>query len=573
MYKNISLNFDKLEMSYDFESAFLQHFGLNANNSYSLTYGNMATAATMFALIMSFVLILVAFLVLIIALIIVRFTIKSNIEEDIKTFGALKSIGYTSKQIIWSIIIQFLLIAVLGGIAGALLGLLVSGYVGNVVSATSGLLWSSASFFIPSLIAVLAIIAVTFLVTYLVARKSKNITPINALRQGLGNHYFKRNHAPLEKTKMPLNIAVAVKSFFGNIKNNITAFVVLFLFGFMGVLGFTLYHNFVTDTSAFKKMIGGEQSEVLLVAKDEQFALDNFSDIKKMDGVVKTVVYDKFTTTSDNKLVIISVWDDISKKDTTSLIDGRYPKLDNEISLRSTDQKILNKNIGDVINVEYEGVMESYLVTGITQGVSDDTSCMTREGFSRLKEVTALKGMYIFLNNSGTDYINNFADSLVVKYGNQIFVMNLAEAVNNTVVGLKDPVAIATYLVIAIMIFTVCFVFFLLINTIIRRRKKDFGIMKAVGFTSGQLIKQMLLSFLPVIVISVILGTVAGVFLTNPLLGLMFSGLGIAKAKFILSAGLTVISGAVLLGISVLTIYLISLKTRNISPQKLIVEQ
>jgi len=109
-------------------------------------------------------------------------------------------------------------------------------------------------------------------------------------------------------------------------------------------------------------------------------------------------------------------------------------------------------------------------------------------------------------------------------------------------------------------------------NTLLRRRKKDFGIQKALGFTTGQIILQTLLSLLPVILVGTGLGILAGVLLTNPLLGIMFAGLGIAKPLFVISPLLTALSAVGLVAISVLTVYLLSLKTRNISPQKLIVE-
>ncbi len=149
-----------------------------------------------------------------------------------------------------------------------LLALAVSGYVGNVVTSTSGLLWNGASMFLSMLLSVLFIVAVTVLVAVLAARKARAITPVNALRQGLGTHTFKKNVAPLETSRFPLNVGISVKNFALNLKTNIVVFVLMILFSALGVVAGTLYHNFVTDISAFKTMVGFEPAGVMLMASD-----------------------------------------------------------------------------------------------------------------------------------------------------------------------------------------------------------------------------------------------------------------------------------------------------------------
>ncbi|MCL2798069.1 MAG: hypothetical protein FWD58_08470, partial [Firmicutes bacterium] len=552
-FKFLSVNFEKIATSYEFETQFSQKYGLSMRNSFSVTYDQTKFMATMFALIMSFVLIGVAALVLVIALVIVRFTIKNNIEEDIKTLGALKSIGYTSGQITAAIVIEFLLIAVLAGIAGVLLGLATAGYVGNVVSMTSGLLFGGAAFGVPAVLSVAAVTAVTLAVTYFVAKSSKKVTPINALRSGLGSHNFKKNYAPLEKTKMPLNLAVALKSFLGGIKNNVTAFIVLFLFGFTCVLGFALYQNFVVDTAAFKQMIGVEPAEVQVGANVPEDAdeatwaeIDAMMiEISRLPGVERFSRMDVYPATSGGTLISLCAWENIDEKNPGTLIAGRFPKFGDEIALLSTVASVLGKGVGDRVTIEYDEGKHSasFLVSGITQSVGGGVCDLTKGGIAALSALSedkiVLCGMNLFLENTDTDAVDEFVDNLLIAYGASLNAVNLAEAVNGTLVALKEPIALATYLIVGVTVFTVCFVFFLLMNTLLRRRKKDFGIQKALGFTTGQIILQTLLSLLPVILAGTGLGILAGVLLTNPLLGIMFAGLGIAKPLFVISPLLT----------------------------------
>jgi len=115
-------------------------------------------------------------------------------------------------------------------------------------------------------------------------------------------------------------------------------------------------------------------------------------------------------------------------------------------------------------------------------------------------------------------------------------------------------------------------VLFLMIGTIINRSKKETGILKAIGFTSKQLIAQMLLSFLPLILGGVLIGTILGIFVTNPLLGVMFSGIGIARASFIIVPWLVALGAVLLIAASIVTLLLVSLKYKRISARELIVE-
>ncbi|MCL1901142.1 MAG: ABC transporter permease [Firmicutes bacterium] len=570
-YTLLYIMFQNLPDSYNFETDFLKEFG-SSSSAFAISYDGSKGGVTMFPTIVAMVLILVAAIVVIVALIIARFTIINNIEEDIKTLGALKSIGFTSKQIKWSMVLQFLIIAVTGAILGSILTIALGGFISNIVSSTSGLLWSGSSMLVPIIIAVLSVIAVVVLITYLMSRRSKSVTPINALRSGLSNHSFVKNTAPLEKSKMPLNVNIAAKQFKRNLKNNISAFVMIVMFAFMTVLGLTLYHNFVTDTDAFRQMSGLEMG--IIVQFSEKYMEENedtLNDIKGRDNIRKTFEFNLTPIIAGGTTIDVLVWDDIEKKEADSIVEGRYPQADDEIAIPKYLAGITGKNRGERLSIEFEGTTESYLITGITQTAGNPTLDITKEGFSKLKSSFVFTCLYIYLNDAGQETVDSFMDSLIDDYGKDIYLENASEVMDGILGTIGGPVGIATYFILAIEVFVICFVFFLMINTIIRRRKKEAGIMKAIGFTSGQLISQMLLSVLPVIIGGILVGTLLGVFLTNVLLGMMFGGL-VAKATFTIPALLVIISEIVLIAICIFTVYLVSLKYKKIAPHKLIVE-
>ena len=112
----------------------------------------------------------------------------------------------------------------------------------------------------------------------------------------------------------------------------------------------------------------------------------------------------------------------------------------------------------------------------------------------------------------------------------------------------------------------------LLLKTIFIRKEKEFGIKKAVGFTSRQLRLQLALSLFPVSLIAALAGAVLGFFLVNPLVSVVLGGFGIASADFLISPALI---GITILAIAVLVFgmtYLMSGGMKKVSAYNLIQE-
>ncbi|MCL2848026.1 MAG: ABC transporter permease [Firmicutes bacterium] len=537
----------------------------------STTLLNIRLNSTSFSLIMAIIMSLVAIITVIIALIVARFNIINSIEQDIQTLGALKSIGFTGGQIIKAILLQFLLIITVGIILGIIITIPLMGIVGTMVSSTSGLLWANMGMILPSIIAVVAVLGTIMLVSFLIVRKAKKITPINALRNGLENQIYKKSITNLESSVMPLNISMAGKQFKTNFKRNITAFLTLTLFGFMTVLGFTMHHNFVTDTSAYRDMVGFEPAHIRIVAFNNEFAIENFETISSKENVRATLAFEMFSLSmSTGEQFGINVWEDIRLREVNTIIRGRHPVAYNEISIMAQTSDWLGISIGDTITLEHSnGKTADFRVTGIFQGWGAMGN-ITLDGLSRLQDEVVLRNMYIYLYDYSDQAIANFMNSLVTEFGRELIIINYIESFNEFLAQLQGPIEIGMTFIIIITIAVIVLVLFLMVNTIINRGKKEAGILKAIGFTSGHLILQLLLSFLPIILGGVMLGTLLGIFTTNPLLGLMFSGLGIARATFIIVPWLVAIGAVLLICTSIITLLLVSIKYRKITARSLI---
>lgn len=134
-------------------------------------------------------------------------------------------------------------------------------------------------------------------------------------------------------------------------------------------------------------------------------------------------------------------------------------------------------------------------------------------------------------------------------------------------------VSLMTIIVIAILVLSaiiIAFVLYLLVRTMLNNKICDYGIMKALGFTTSQLIMQTALSFMPVTILSTVVGLIVCSLIINPLTALFLSGIGIVKCTFAVPVGFIAIAGVGLVLFAFVTVCLLSLKIRKIAPRALL---
>ena len=154
---------------------------------------------TMMASVISSMMVVFAAIIVIVCLSVIRFRISTSIEDDMMQIGSLKAIGYTSKQIIGSIVLQFSLIGFLGSVAGIALSYLTTPSLSEVFEHQSGFRWVQGFDAAISCITLGSILGILLLVAFLSARRIRKLNPIVALRGGIVTHSFKKNYCPLDR--------------------------------------------------------------------------------------------------------------------------------------------------------------------------------------------------------------------------------------------------------------------------------------------------------------------------------------------------------------------------------------
>lgn len=274
----------------------------------------------------------------------------------------------------------------------------------------------------------------------------------------------------------------------------------------------------------------------------------------------------------DGSSLYVVVTNDCEKLNNKSmLIEGRYPKYDNEIAIAAKYAKDSSIKTGDEISVKLGTAEGKYIVTGFVQNANSlGKDClMTREAYEKLGTLPNVT-YYVDLT-PGTD-IDSFNSELSDFFSSDLYAAQNVESILEAGSGVY--VALMAVLVTAIVIIScivIIFVMYLLVRTMLGSKKRDYGILKALGFTTGQLILQTAISFMPAVIISTAVGIAVSIPIIDPLFSVFLSGVGIVKCTFTVPVGLCILFGVILVIFAFAAACLLSMRVKKIAPRELLI--
>lgn len=539
----------------------------SVSNSYALVSQSRYISQMICSGIMS----AMALFILLIALVVISSNIINYIQENMQNLGALKAVGYTSRQLIRSLLLQFLGLTLIFAAAGIGLSYCLFPFVNTMMISQTGIPYPVHFLPLPLLLTLLISCGTVAIAVWLSSRRIKKVEPIVALRQGVRTHNFKRNHIPLENTKAPLHAALALKTTFSGMKHNITVCITMLVLSLVLVFSGLMTENVIIDMTPFLNLIVGEMSDscINVNAENEEDFLREMNTDRRVE---KVYLYHSIEVRHVNGIgLIATICDDFSKADNQNVVfEGRFPKYDNEIALAAKYAREKNLEIGDEITITIDGRQATYLISGFTQ-ISNNLGkdcLLTRSGYERL---SSLQNTSYYLHLADGIDIDTFNSDVKEQFGNEI---NAAINVDSTIEGASTVyVTLMIVIVIAILILSaivITFVLYLLVRTMIGNKKQDYGILKALGFTTGQLILQTALAFMPAMILSTIVGVTVCCFIINPLTALFLNSIGIVKCTFTVPVGFIAVMAIGLILYAFAIICLLSLKIKKISPRALL---
>lgn len=543
---------------------------LTDSNHYAL----LKSARTVTSSIGASIILGFSFLLLIVSLVIVNFRIRNSVEEEIRNIGALKALGYTSRQLVSAFLLQFTLLALAGSLAGILCSLAVQPALGIMFAAQTGIVWDQPFSFAAAGETLLLVLLLVGIVSFASAVRIRKLPPIVALRTGVSTHNFRSNPFPLEHSRLPLPLSMMAKHLARNKRQSFLICLIVAFVTFSSVFAGVLYYNVNVQSGVFIRMVAGETPHAMLEAADAESARRLLQDVRSRDEVEKAFFFSSSTVGCEEDFEATAyISDDLSLTGNPDwLYQGRFPQYENEVVVGGLLAKSFDKKIGDTIRISKGEIEREYLITGLVQGSNymGRDLCMTEAAFQRISAEFSPTTISIYLRDQ-TQTASLLKD-LEQTSGDLLSSSNAEEIIRSSMASYQSIVAMLAVIVSLVAVVIIGLVLYLVIKTMLIRKKQELGIQKAIGFTTGQLMLQNALAFLPIILLGALLGCIAGYFLLNPFFSVLFSGIGIMETSFVIYLPmLAAIFGFITL-FGFLFCLLISSKIKKITPYTLMSE-
>lgn len=508
---------------------------------------------------------------------IIRFIIWNNILKEYKSIGIYKALGFTKKQILKFYIMGYSLTAIFGSLLGALCSIPVLNFIGAKIIKYIGNFNGVDVNFSSILSIVLLFSLIVILNLYLVIRRTNKISPVCALRTGITSSRKKLTKSVIKNNSSPA--ALAVNDIFKYKKTTVyitlSLVLALCLIMLFGNLDFTTlklkYHSNVwfscpkSDVCvSFNNTTTQKQFKNVLdyIQNDKRIKDYNYGTM-----MVNGVKLDTQKYKLKSSFYGVMSMDSYDSKRELNTVSGHNPKNDNEVAVSINILKDSGLSVGDYIELSVNNKKNSYLISGSCNSLASDgyQIRMLNSEIEKYKTDYIWDEAYLNLKNSSDiktfekDINNNYyyAAATEIEPGNKDMI--------DTMPGLINPV---TFLLItAFAIFSMIIVFNIIIMNI-RDNRRNFGIMKALGFTSGEIRNRYLYRILILTGISSILAVAISGLCSKNIIKAAMSGMDV----LIVSPIVLAVSVAAMFIVIILLVLLCSRSINTTKPTELIEE-
>ena len=510
---------------------------------------------------------------------VIWFHMRNTLDKDLKELGTLKAVGYGGGQIVMSYVLQFLFLGLAGGMAGIGLSQCIMPEVIKNIATDIGFVWNTAFLGRAAGRNLLAVLLVIGAVTLFLSRGIFRIRPVEAIQErGKVQPSGRKGGMTMESSPFPVNLSIIFKMISSErIKSILTGVVISVI---MCVAGFAviLYVRLVNDKGGMLQVTGTEVYSVNVQPSRPEDAAEIAREMER-EGVRKVMLAVEPGSSrllcDDGVYAALGVYSDYGALENPSLYAGRYPKHENETAISGNLAEALGKDIGDTIEVSQifqEAAGEgTFLIVGLTQGTYTGGMdiYLTMEGLDLVDPGAQWQTVHIYLEEGidAEEYCSRLEERFLdrISYAGgfeRVFYSQLAPIISS-VSGVVSFIMAVMFLLVIIMGYFVT-------NSILLTHKRDFGIMKALGYSNGQIISQTVVTFMLYIAGGSLLGGIALYFGSNAVLAGLFRGMGVYRLTFRFPAVWIAVLVLCMEAAGCLTAFLSAWKVRKIVPCSLI---
>ena len=540
----------------------------------ALSYEEMQVMTILNLLIGVAILFAISILICLVVFFIVMNYIREDILKSMAAIGTLQSMGYTTAQIMRSYLFEYLILGCVGGLLGVLCSYLCNLLLAGYLTGLSGFVWKGFAHPSGDLTAFLVILLMLALVSLIAVRKMRLLTPVESLNQRNGSRKGYRSFLPLHKGRLPLNLHLAVKNLVIQLKSNIVYALVVAIGSFAIGISLILFLNFSTHSDALLSVVGFELADLQVKVSQgcdaDIFAeeLENYPEMRKTNASA-TRDFLKY----QNETITTIIEEDFSKLEYVKPYEGSYPQTSNEVLISSLLSQTAEKGVGDSITFSANGIEKDYLISGVFSSTNGFVAFMNKQGISLLYPDFQYSSVDVYLNEGVSvdafkeflqsqykvsvdyssasvaeqkiarllaDYGVSSASYSIWKDGVEIYSGDSSAFLISEITDLKSfaRAQMQSYsAALSSIVLVIFFTMLLIVGSVlqvttkseIQRSKKEFGIMKAMGYTTKDIIRQVSLRFLIATVLGSAVGAVLAFAAGPAVFAAMFEMMGVTQ--------------------------------------------
>ena len=493
---------------------------------------------TMVCTLLIVIFLALAAIILSVSIYLSNFRIRSAIEDELAQMGVLKAIGYTSHMIIAGAVMPYLLVGIASTATGIALSYAVLPVVAGILAIQSGFSYVPGFDIMALLIVMLILTCAISLFSYISAGKIRRLEPINAIRGITGGESAGHNILLL-----------------------IVSFGIMVLLSFAG----TLLYNVIVKPDHFMNTLSEELPSVIFTVEDEK--MTELKELLENDSRVSLFMeYASVPVSYEDGSLTAFVCEDFSKATNDICYEGHSPVKENEIAVGNAISDEFP--IGREMELTVGNKSASYIVTGYIQSVNNaGLVCqMTSEGYEKIGEATNTVNVYLYHKNAD-EFINEYEENHDAIIRSSVNFEQMSENGRRMYTGIVSVIVIILFVISVLMVLLVMYV---IINSMISRRRQEFGIYKAIGYTNRQLTVKTALAFMPVVAVASIISVIAGMWYLPAINNTIFSVIGAVKNHFEVSVWILIVFAMIFTAVAFVISILLSAPIKKITAYSLL---
>lgn len=470
-------------------------------------------------------------LLIVLTVFIVSSNIALYISDHKSMFGILEAIGYTSHDMILSVVPAVILLVFFVTVLGIAASYLFFPLFNHILETQTGMPYREHFILLPALITIGTLLFSVSFSVFLSMQKLHKITPLDAIRSAKASSHSTQNKITVRNLRLPLNLAIPVQSMCANRSQNILIFVAVFLSVFLCTFGASLLQNILINDVTIASFVLGEFADSSIVISDRD-CVEICSNLDRNPEVKNYVGYQVIQAGSEEGEYLSAVVIEGAERltNTAYCYLGKMPSSIGEAAIGGKFAKENGIEIGDTVSVSIAGKQAKLKVCGFLQSAMylGYDIALTKECCEQIVPLQTYR-YYIYLDKD-TD-VAHFNKELA--RDNPILFLS---DMRSNLEGLKQiyfsGIKWLCGMMITISLVMVFLILYILIQNLLERKKDDYGIMKALGYSSKTLMLHTVLTYLPGIIIATVIGSAISGLTFNLIMSCLLMGIGIQKCNF-----------------------------------------